>query len=581
MQTIDRKDEDADLDIQNKLINISFSNESISSGILHGFELMTNEMREIFGEHIRRIEKKILSEFEKLEHERTCFEREKKSLFREIECIKRSEYERIKKLEKNIEEETLVTRKLLNREKKENFKQLLEEKEAFNKKQQEISNYWSNIENELKKEKLEIEELKEKINKISSSSKSTIEINVGGTKFEVSRKVLTEGKARGSILERIYSGKTFGIEIETDKDGNIFFDRDPDIFKNILNYLRDERKTIPQVFNIEASLNLLREMNYFGIKFFDNSLIYVFGGSNGDKIMDSAEVLILPSTLYDEKFSIDNNSNLCWSIVKSMITPRAFGSSSDINNSNCALFGGYNNMSKALETMEIYDPLTDSWRQGPSMSTRRRNLSSVTLDDGRIFAIGGFDGENIIGLTEFYDPRLKYWFSGPQLNVPRSSSSCVKLDQYTIAIIGGTRGDKRLKSIELFDIRRNLWEILDSIELLEARSGATAYSLHGKVCVWGGVDQNNNILDSGEFVNVAFYSKDNTLNYRNPMFQGITDARMSSITLNDYTALICGGQTKNETMSDSQIYVFQEDKWDKGPKLNFPRYGHSITRLDI
>ncbi|KAK6590514.1 hypothetical protein RS030_152327 [Cryptosporidium xiaoi] len=575
------KEDDEDGNINGTSTNIHSSGDDISSGVLHGFELMTSEIREIFGEHIRKIEKKLLSEFEKLEHERTCFEREKKSLFREIECIKKSEYERIKKLEKGIEEETLAMKKLLNKEKKENFRQLLEEKELFNKKQQELSNYWSNIENELKKEKLEIEKMKEKINDMSSLASSTIELNVGGTKFEVSRKVLTEGKAKGGILGRIYSGKTFGVEIEKDKNGNIFFDRDPEIFKQILNYLRDDKKAIPPVLNIEASLNLLREMNYFEIKFFDNSLIYVFGGSNGDNILDSAEVLMLPSTIYDGKFNMENESDVGWSIVRPMITPRAFGSSSDINNYNCALFGGYNNKCRALETMEIYDPLTDSWRQGPSMSTKRRNLSSTTLNDGRIFAIGGFDGEHIIGLTDFYDPRSKYWLPGPSLNVPRSSSSCVKLDQYTIAIIGGTRGDKRLKSIEVFDVRRNQWEFMDHIELLEVRSGSAAYSLHGTVCIWGGVDRNNNILDSGELINVMLYSKDNTTTYRNPMPLGLTDTRISSVTLNDYTALMCGGQTKDETVGDTLFYIFQEDRWEKGPKLNFPRYGHSITRLDI
>lgn len=561
------------------IISSIFIDGEPSNNITQGFDSMECEVREIFNNYLNKVRRKIVNELESLEYEKMSFEQEKKRLIRELECSRKAEVERIQKLRNNLQEETELAKKLIIKERHDNAKKLLEEKESLYKKQHELANYWQMIEYKLNQEKSEIEKMKDKITEVSFSARSTVEVNVGGTTFEVSRSILTEGKAKGSLLDRIFSGKTFDIEVETDKNGNVFFDRDPEIFKIILNYLRDSTKCLPCPSTTQMSLNILKEMNYFGIKFYDNSLIYVFGGCNGEEILDTSELFITPT--YLEESFLEEINNIGWCKVKTMITPRAHGSSTDLDKSNCALFGGYNNTSRALDSLDIYDPLTDLWREGPSMLIGRRNLASTTLEDGRIFAIGGFDGKNIISSTEFYDSRTKYWLVSPQLNIPRSSASCIKLDQFTIAVIGGTSGDKRLKSVEVFDIRRNQWELIQPNEFLEVRSGSAAYSSHGKVCVWGGADENNNILSSGELFSISSSSNENISTYRKPLSKGILDAKICPISMGRYSAIICGGQTVEETVKTTQFYNFQEDKWEYGPDLIFPRYGHAITKLDI
>ncbi|KAJ1611248.1 POZ and kelch domain-containing protein [Cryptosporidium canis] len=549
------------------------------SKIIQEFDSVECEVRELFSNYLDKVRRKIMNELDHIEYERLSFEQEKKRIIREIECSRKADIERVQKLRNNVEQEAELAKKLIIKERHDNSRKFLEEKELFFKKQQELADYWNMMEFKLSQEKLEIEKMKDKITGVNVSSRSTVELNVGGTIFEVSRCTFTDGKAKGSLLDRIFSGKTFDIEVKTDKNGNIFFDRDPEIFKIILNYLRDNTKCLPCPPTTQISLNIMREMNYFGIKFYDNSLIYVFGGCNGEEILDTSELFITPVYLED---NLDEEiNNIGWTKVKAMLTPRAHGSCADLDKSNCALFGGYNNNNKALDSLEIYDPLTDSWREGPSMLIGRRNLASITLDDGRIFAIGGFDGKNIISASEFYDSRTKYWSTSPPINVPRSSASCIKLDQFSIAIVGGTCGDKRLKSIEIFDIRRNQWELVQTKELLEVRSGSAAYSSHGKVCIWGGVDEKNNMLSSGELINISSSSNEYSSTYRRPICHGILDAKICPISIGKYSAIICGGQTMEETVKTTQFYNFQEDKWDYGPNLIFPRYGHAIARLDI
>lgn len=47
---------------------------------------------------------------------------------------------------------------------------------------------------------------------------------------------------------------------------------------------------------------------------------------------------------------------------------------------------------QSLCTTEVFDFETNSWSPGPSMTCCRANIS-VTVIDGKLFAVGGFSGE--------------------------------------------------------------------------------------------------------------------------------------------------------------------------------------------
>lgn len=46
---------------------------------------------------------------------------------------------------------------------------------------------------------------------------------------------------------------------------------------------------------------------------------------------------------------------------------------------------------QSLCTTEVYDFETNTWSPGPSMTSCRANIS-VTVIDGKLFAVGGFSG---------------------------------------------------------------------------------------------------------------------------------------------------------------------------------------------
>jgi hypothetical protein len=64
--------------------------------------------------------------------------------------------------------------------------------------------------------------------------------------------------------------------------------------------------------------------------------------------------------------------------------------------------GGYNG-SIILNTVEAYDPATNAWTTVAPMPTARWLLAAATGSDGRIYAIGGYNG-SILNTVEAYRP---------------------------------------------------------------------------------------------------------------------------------------------------------------------------------
>ena len=59
-------------------------------------------------------------------------------------------------------------------------------------------------------------------------------------------------------------------------------------------------------------------------------------------------------------------------------------------------------------SMEMYDPTTNTWTLVKPMSTARDYLAMAHFD-GRIWAMGGKDGGNILNSCESYDSNTDRW----------------------------------------------------------------------------------------------------------------------------------------------------------------------------
>ena len=126
----------------------------------------------------------------------------------------------------------------------------------------------------LNQEKELFENMKKRVDTVSHDGNIKVRLNVGGTAYETTVDTLTCDS--DSMLAAMFSGK---FHIDKLEDGSCFFDRDPKLFREILQYLRWLRDTnsnsmaskddeppvyCPMIAENEKD-GLVREAQYYGI----------------------------------------------------------------------------------------------------------------------------------------------------------------------------------------------------------------------------------------------------------------------------------------------------------------------------
>jgi len=373
------------------------------------------------------------------------------------------------------------------------------------------------------------------------AAEATVDLNVGGTVFETARSTLVHQS--GTYLESLLSGR---YQTSRDRNGRIFVNRDPEYFRTILNFLRNPQ-TPPMPRDSAESEMLCREASFYGIHFFPFPLVFACGGHDGYEHLRAMEVLDV--------------GNQCWRPCRAMSTESTYFGASVLRN-RLHLFGGQNLDYKALCELEIYDCLRDQWDFGASLKYPRRNCASVELD-GRIYAIGGFDGSRIISSVEAFDARLKSWMLLEPLPTPRSSAmACAQNGK--IWVLGGTNGS-RLKTLDVFDPRAGRWET-SKVDMLDVRSAGQAATCVNHLYALGGTDNEQNIHFSMECLD----ADEGNFCPRRPMQESRMD--FASAVISD--SIMVGGGQNGGVLSTTEFYRPELDEWQAGPSMMIPRYGH-------
>lgn len=512
------------------------------------FENMVSDLRITFISWLKKTQTGFVREKDRLMKEKKEFEMERKKILKELEEKRILEDEKIMQERKKLDIEVAACYKQLKKEKEEHRKRFDEERLQFLKEIDQMK-VLINIEKEkYNYEYKSFEMEKKKIVDANIATKTMIDINVGGVVFETSRHTLTQQK--NSFLEQLLSGRH---HVARDKNGRIFLDRDSELFRTILNFLRNPL-SIPVPKDLNESESLLKEAQFYGIKFLPFPLLFSIGGFDGVDYLNSVEMLDV--------------SQQCWRMCTPMQTKKAYFGSAVLNNF-LYVFGGNNYDYKALFETEVYDRMRDVWFVGSNLNIPRRNNVGTTMN-GRIFSIGGFDGACIIPNVEAYDNRMKAWVELAPLHTPRSSAMALVHDN-KIIVLGGTNGE-RLKTVEVYDEKMNQWEKF-SYDLLECRSAGTAFSYLNQIYVVGGVDNEHNVLNSVE--------QYQPFNKRWQFIQNIPEKRMNfggTILMDSF--IVTGGES-GEVLNSCYIFSPDKNEWQVGPSLLIPRYGHSMLAINL
>lgn len=505
------------------------------------FEEMVSDLRRSFVGWLKKTELELKQQRSDLRRGRQAFEEEKLSVWQQFMAEKQREVDKIREDRRRAEEETAAQLRQVQADIEEARRRINEERGRV---EQEGAQRRRTVAHEYEKFRQEyglFEAERQRLVNPQLAAEATVDLNVGGTVFETARSTLVQQS--GSYLDSLLSGR---YQISRDRYGRIFINRDPEHFRTILNFLRNPQ-TPPMPRDSAESEALVREAAFYGVHFFPFPLVFACGGHDGYEHLRAMEVLDV--------------GNQCWRPCRAMATERTYFGASTLRN-RLHIYGGQNLDYKALCELEVYDCLRDTWEQGASLKHPRRNCASAELD-GRIYAVGGFDGGKIIGSVEAYDMRLKSWMLVDPLPTPRSSATaCAQGGK--LWVLGGTSGT-RMRTVDVYDPRANRWET-GKIEMAEVRSAGQAATCVNHVFALGGTDNEQNIHFSIECLD----PDEGVFTTRHSMQESRMDFAAAVIS----DSIMVGGGQNGSVLSSTEFYRPELDEWQVGPSMMIPRYGH-------
>lgn len=201
-----------------------------------------------------------------------------------------------------------------------------------------------------------------------------------------------------------------------------------------------------------------------------------------------------------------------------------------------------------VASMYRYDVATDTWTERQPMPTARGALG-VAVVDGKIIAIGGYDGSGNPAAVESYDPATDTWSTLASLPTPRDHLAVVVLGREIYAIGGRLNKDygRNLGVVEQFHPGTNRWT--RKMDLAVPRSGIAAAVVSGRIYVFGG-EAPDGTIRSTEVYNPATDRWD--------MAASMPTARhgLAAAVVEDRTYLLAGGPKPGGTLSNlNEIFL--------------------------
>ncbi len=148
-----------------------------------------------------------------------------------------------------------------------------------------------------------------------------------------------------------------------------------------------------------------------------------------------------------------------------------------------------------LHMVQIYNPTTDTWTTGSSMSVGRWGLGVVKAQNGLIYAMGGFSNITLApySTVEQYDPYLDAWSFVATMPHPEGYFGATLGPDGLIYVLGGSKdwsisfGGEQYSAVEAYDSSSNTWYTAGTLPTRTQEAGA-AQAPDGRIFVIGGAN---------------------------------------------------------------------------------------------
>jgi hypothetical protein len=138
-----------------------------------------------------------------------------------------------------------------------------------------------------------------------------------------------------------------------------------------------------------------------------------------------------------------------WSLnANDMTTERSMHTATRLNDGRWLLVGGVDRLNDPQSSAEIWNPVTNTFTAAASMRDKRMGHTATLLPNGRVLIAGGLSDMNstsspldpifsALGTTEIYDPVSDTWAQGPAMRAPRAGQGALVLPNSRILLAGG------------------------------------------------------------------------------------------------------------------------------------------------
>lgn len=160
------------------------------------------------------------------------------------------------------------------------------------------------------------------------------------------------------------------------------------------------------------------------------------------------------------------------------------------NNGKVLIAGGFDSNGTPLATTELYDPVTQQFTAGPTMTSAHAVHCAVRLNDGTILIIGGVDSQNATAVVDIYNPITNTFSTTPmQLVKARQNFSATVLQDGSVLVAGGSPGYGNINSFsdaELYAAGAASFGPIPTAMTSARQAQAAVMLANGQVGIFGG-----------------------------------------------------------------------------------------------
>lgn len=246
---------------------------------------------------------------------------------------------------------------------------------------------------------------------------------------------------------------------------------------------------------------------------------------------------------------------------------------------------------RGVKPVQIYDPETETWSNGPSSGFQMHHFQAVVYND-LIYVVGAYtgvccDSESGISHVYTYNPQTNNWNQLHEIpaNRRRGSTGAVVYND-KIYIVGGLDGGHGSPAtaynwFDEYDPATGQWKILPSAPRVRDHFHAVVHN--NKLYLTGGRDTSHPSVTSAVIPEVDVFNFNTNSWSTLPSSKNLPTPRGGAAsTLYQGKILVIGGETAGQTLAHKETEAFDpiSETWSTLAELNVGRHGTQASIYD-